>query len=132
MCISRFVESDSVTSSASVLDLVTIWCLHESASAGPASPMIRHAPVCDFPSGCTPYAASKYPDATMPRTPGVNRMPLPLESLKYFCTLHSFSASSCVALSTLVVRNASQKDKFLKKQIIQERYSEFYQEIRLN
>ncbi len=66
MRISRFVESNSVTSSASVLDFVTIWCLHESASAGPASPIIRHAPVCDFPSGCTPYAASKYPYATMP------------------------------------------------------------------
>ena len=49
----------------------------------------------------------QYPDAAIPRTPGVSRMPLPFVSLRYFTTLSSLHASSSVALSTLVVRKAT-------------------------
>lgn len=43
-CNNIFAESDVATSSASVLDLVTIDCLVDSTDTGPLSPMIKHAP----------------------------------------------------------------------------------------
>ena len=49
-CNSMLAESDVATSSASVLDLVTIDCLVDSTDTGPLSPTVKHAPVCDFPS----------------------------------------------------------------------------------
>jgi hypothetical protein len=42
-------------SSASVLDLATIECFFDQESTGTASPTVIELPVCDFPSGCTPY-----------------------------------------------------------------------------
>ena len=53
-CNNMFAESDVATSSASVLDFVTIDCLVDSTDTGPLSPMVRHAPVCDFPSSWIP------------------------------------------------------------------------------
>ena len=53
-CNSMFAESDVAISSASVLDFATIDCLVDSTDTGPPSPMVRHAPVCDFPSSWIP------------------------------------------------------------------------------
>ena len=53
-CNNMLVGSDVATSSASVLDLVKIDCLVDSTDTGPLSPMVKHAPVCDFPSSWIP------------------------------------------------------------------------------
>jgi hypothetical protein len=47
-------ESDSATSSASVLDLVTILCLADLKYQGPLSSIVIVHSVWDLPSMCTP------------------------------------------------------------------------------
>ena len=69
---SWFAESDSATSSASVLDLVTIVWRIDSVQIGPDVPMVMHDPVWDLPSTCTPYDASMYANGCMPAVPGVS------------------------------------------------------------
>ncbi len=63
------------TSSASVLDLVTIVWRTESVHIGPDVPMVMHEPVCDLSCTCTPYDASKYPNGCRPAAPGVRSKP---------------------------------------------------------